>query len=1236
MAYDHTKCPFANTPEKRVRDPFAQLLQQLNKTFKFMKYKRRNRTLLWTVMKISFSQIAIMFCLAGIANAIPLSAQELLSRRVSLNVSKAPIHLVLAELEKTADVRFVYSAAVINSKQKVSVNAQNQKLDVVLETVFRKTNIAWDVMGGQIVLKKRTGERDLKNVGLALPEIMFSLVARNVSGTVVDAANNEGLPGVSILIKGLTRGTTTDEKGNFQLSLPDEPTVLTFSFVGYLSQDITVSSQSQISVRLSQDTRSLDEVVVTALGLQRKTKSLGYSVGEIKSDALTKVPQENAVNALTGKIAGVRVINTTPDLNSDPMILIRGYTSLSGNNSPLIVVDGLPTGNDVSVLSDLSADNIESVSVLKGPSAAALYGSRAGNGVLLITTKSGNKGKKGLGISVNSAFTATVPYKYVPIQQQFVTGSNGNFDQTSNLWWGPKMGTSVARFGTNGVATPLEPHPDNVKDFVNTGASFINDVTISNSNEKLSFSLSVSDTRGKGVYPKSNLRKDAIALSATYNFTNRLSVSGNFNYLNSGSDNNRGLSYDNYPYEDLYFTPNWLDINDLKNYWKEPNVQQNVWSNGFNNPWFTVNENINTFSKVRPYGNIKLNWNITDDLSLMTRVGGFNESYITNNRTAKSEKAVPNGGYSYISRSNQEINTDFLLNYKKTLGDFSLDASAGGNLFFQNNALATITGQSFVLPGLYTASNIDRASVNYTSTKNNKRINSLYGMASFGYKEAIFLEVTSRNDWSSTLPVNNRSYFYPSASLSVVVSDLFSLPTAISFLKLRGGWAKVGKDTNPYKLSMTLDKSTWGSNTVYSLPGTTPTSNLLPESIISSELGFDASFFKKRIGLNFTYYEVEDKKQITGVSVSGSTGYTAANVNAGVVQNKGLEISMRLVPVQTKNVIWDATFNFTKERSKLTALPEGVSNYQFWNRNNIYNQTSLGGKVGDLWGPDVKRVTEGQYAGWPLLNSNGAVQQSTTNINLGNVMPKFTLGFQTNLTVKRFTFSASIDWRQGGKYYSESMKRLTRDGRQDSWHKGDGSSTMTGILSNNSFNGDNSKLAAEIKSNPGKYNAMDGLTYVGGRTAELGGFNYGTAVSNGSFFPGVIAGANGEYIENFGETGTKYFRSDLIADPGAGYWSRGVQTWIYDASFIKLREFSVAYKLPESLARHIGSNGMSLSFFVRNLMLWTKAKNNLDPEATMMNNNDQFTPGTSYLFGFDRASFYPFSMTSGVKLNIQF
>lgn len=1182
-------------------------------------------------MKVSLKQLFLASIFAGISWAGALPAQDLLSRKISVSLQNRAMEDILADIEKKAQVKFTYQSQIIPDGRLYTVNYRNNRLSEVLDGLFGPLGIGYKILGRQVIMTRNQATAPFpggETEETALADI-------RIRGVISDE-KGDGLPGVNVLLKGTQRGTVTGEDGSYMIDVPDATAVLVFSFVGYITNEQAVGSRTIVSVSLDPDEKSLDEVVVTALGVQRKSRALGYSVGEVKSEELTRVPQENVVNSLNGRVSGVRVINPTPDLNSDPMVLVRGFTSLSGGNSPLIVIDGLPTGTDISVMSDLSADNIESVSVLKGPSAAALYGSRAGSGVLLITTKSGDKGKKGLGVRFNSAYTATVPYRFMPLQQRFANGSNGNFDQTSNLWWGPEMGTSVARFGTNGEATPLQSYPDNIRNFANVGNSYVNDITVSNNSDRLNFSLSLSDTRGTGVYPGSEIRKDAISLSAGYQISPALRISAHFNYLNSGSDNFRGLSYDNYPYEDLYFTPNWINLDDLRNYWQEEHVQQNVWANGFNNPWFTVYENINTFRKVRPYGNVKADWNIIDDLSLMVRIGGFNESHTTNNRTALSEKALPNGGYSYIARNLQEINTDFLLNYKKGVKDFSFDVSAGGNLLFQNNAFGSITGQRYVLPGLYTASNIDRSSVAYSNVEANKRINSLYGTASMGFREAVFLEISGRNDWSSTLPVSNRSYFYPSASLSVLVSDLVKLPEAISMFKLRGGWAKVGKDTSPYQLAMTLSRSTWGDNTTYSLPAKTPTANLLPESIVSSELGFDLLMFRRRLGLNFTYYELENRDQITGISVSGSTGFTAANVNAGVVRNRGLEVSLRAVALESKNLNWDFVFNFTKESSRLTALPEGVSNHQFWSRNNIYSQTTLDGKVGDLWGPDVVRVEEGPYKDWPILNNNGYVQLNTTNIRLGNVMPDFTLGMQTNLQVKRFTFSASLDWRQGGEYYSESMKRLTRDGRQDSWYKGDGSGTFTGILSNNSFNGDNEQLANEIRNNPGRYNAMDGLTYVGGRNAELGGFEYGGAIANGVFFPGVIQGSNGEYIENFGAEGTKYFRADLIADPGAGYWSRGVQSWIYDASFLKLREFAVAYALPEKLSRTIGAGGASLSLFARNIILWTKAKNYMDPEATAMNGNDQFSRSTNYLLGYDRASFYPWTMSLGLKLGVQF
>ncbi|CAL1518666.1 SusC/RagA family TonB-linked outer membrane protein [Chitinophaga sp. MM2321] len=1068
----------------------------------------------------------------------------------------------------------------------------------------------------------------------SLSWLMTNAQEKPITGVVVSSDGNIPLIGASVILKGTNTGAVTDVNGKFTIKANIGQT-LVVRYVGFPLKEVTIQNTAALTVQLDAQGTSLGGVVVTALGMKRTKRSLGYSVGEIKSEDISKVPQENVLNSLTAKVPGMKIINTTGEINSDPMVVIRGFKSLSGNDAPLIVVDGLPTGNDAGVLSDLSADNIESVSVLKGPSAAALYGSRAGSGVLLITTKNG-KGQKGLGVSVNSAYVASVPYKYVPLQQEFVTGSNGGFNETTNLWWGPRMGTSVARFGTNGEATPLTPHPDNVKNFVNVGNSYINDVSIRGSNDKGSFNLSLSDSRSSGVYPASELRKDAVSLSATYNITSKLRVAANFNYLNSGSDNFRAQSDNYHPYEDIYFTPNWADINELKDYWKEKDVKQNVWGSDFNNPWFNVYENVSGFRKVRPYGSVKLDWDITKDLSLMTRIGTFNESYTTESRTAKSEHNRPNGSYVNIASQSQEVNTDILLNYKKEIGDFSFNIAGGGNLFFSSESNTNVNGLKLILPGLYTAGNIDKSAVIYSSGKYKKRINGLMGTASVGYKELVYLDLTGRNDWSSTLPKDNRSYFYPSASLSIIASQLLHLPETISLLKLRGGWAKVGKDTDPYQLAMALDQSLWGDNTQFALPGTRPSSDLIPESIISSEVGLDFSLFKNRLGLNFTYYEMEDKNQITNVSVAPESGYLTANINAGIVKNKGVEISLNAVPIQTKSFRWDVNFNFTKEKSRITQLPSGVSNYQFWNRANIYNQTAVGGVVGDVWGNDVVRVKEGPYAGWPLLDDNGYVKLDPELKKIGNVMNDFSLGFQTNVTYKRFTVSASVDWRQGGEYYSESMKRLARDGRADSWFKEEGNGTFTGILSNKSFNGDNEKLAAEIKSNPGKYNAANGLTWVGGRDADYGGFEYGGSIPNGAFFPGVRPDGNGGYVENFGSPGTKYFRSDLIADPGSGYWSRGVQTWMYDASFIKLRELAVAYSFSDQVAKTISAKGVTLSAFMRNLILWTKAQNYIDPETAINNTNERQTSSKHYALGYDRAFMYPWTLTLGLKLNVQF
>lgn len=1068
---------------------------------------------------------------------------------------------------------------------------------------------------------------------LIAPFLWLSVDAQTtITGRVLSADKDAPLSGASVILTGNSTGARTDADGRFSINASIGSKIV-FSFIGYQSKEVTVKDGDALIIRLDPKGTELGEVVVTALGIGREKRALGYSVGEVKSDQLTKVPQENVINALTGKVAGLKISNTSNELSSDPQVIIRGIKSLSGNDAPLIVIDGLPTGTDASVLSDLSADNIASVTVLKGPSAAALYGSRAGSGVLLVTTKSGRGVKKGIGVSVNSSFSSSIPYHFVPEQQQFSSGINGVFDPTTQQqWWGPSMGTPAIQWNSNGQAVPLKPHPDNVKNFVNTGNSFINDVSFYGSNDQSSFNLSMSDTRATGLFPGAELRKDAVSLSASHNVTKTFRVSANIHLSTSGSDNFRVQSDDDYPYEDIYFVPNYIDVNDFKDYWEEKGLKQNVWDSHFNNPWFVAYESLSKFKQFRAYGNIKLDWDINKMFSLMARVGSYDQTYTTQTQHAKSELRKKLGQYAYSSSHSQELNTDILLTFKKRIGDISVNASGGGNLLFHNGLGSAISGNNLILPDLYTSSNINRSAVNYGSSFSKKRINSLYGVASVDYKNAVYLEFTGRNDWSSTLPVDNRSYFYPSVSMSLIVSDMLQLPEFISLVKLRGSWASVGKDTGPYQLMQTLAKSNWADRTTYSLPSTMANVNLKPESIVSTEGGLDLAFFNNRLGINMTYYEIEDRDQIMRVSTPSLTGFLLASVNAGIVRNKGIEIGLNATPVQSKSSTWNVGFNFTKNSSKLIQLPEGVNVVQFWSRTNQFNQTGLNGTVGDMWGNDVLRVKDGQYKNWPLLDGNGYVQRDPNLSRMGNVNNNFTLGFQSSFSFKRFTVSTSFDWRHGGEYFSESMLRLSRGGRQENWHKGPGSSTFTGILNSNSFSGDKDQLAQEIRANPGKYDGTDGLVWVGGRTKDLGGFPLSTSnIDNGAFFPGVRDDGQGGYTENFGGSDTKYFRAGLIADPGAGWWSKGTQTWLYDASFIKMREFAIAYNLPDKVAGAIKAQSLSLSLFVRNLIIWTKAKNNIDPESAYVSFD-----GSSYNQGWDRATMNPWTAVTGLKLNIQF
>lgn len=1152
------------------------------------------------------------------------------TKTLNLNMENATVKEVLSRIEQQSEFYFMYSSKFVDVNREVTVQVENKKIETVLDLLFAGSNISYTIKDRFIVL---TTPQYMQNGAF---DVFQQL---SVSGKVTDS-RKQPLPGVTVVVKGTTQGTVTDFDGNYSITNLPEKAVLQFSFVGMTTQEIEVAGRRNIDVVMSEAAIGLEEVVVTALGLKREKKALGYSVGEVQSEMMNRVPQKDLLGALAGKMSGVKITTTSNDVNGDTFVNIRGITSLAGNNNPLVVVDGVPTG-DQRVMKDISPDNIESVTVLKGPSAAALYGSRAGSGVILITSKSGKMSKKGIGVDVSIGSTYSVPYQYIELQNRFTSGISGVLNENSYQQFnGPEEGVSAIQWNTNGESKPLVFYDNLLRDYFETGLETVYDASVSGSYDRGSFRLGISHLDADGVYPGVELERNGVNLSTIYKITEKVKLSTNIDISNPSSGNYPMKNGGDTQYMAVYQIPPHVNINDLKDYWITPNILQKNINTAHDNPWFAAYELKDSFDRMRVFGNMKLDYQVLPNLNIMGRyaLNSNNEKRIY--RQAWSSyggdgggQNKPQGTYSETINNLREINADFLVSYKKEIGKFEIDPSVGGNMMTQRSYVMTAGGDPLVLPGLYTLSNVNRNGLTYTDNTYKKNIYSVYGILNLSYANMIFLEATARNDWSSTLPEDNRSYFYPSASLSVLLSEMVALPSWVSLFKLRTGLSQVGKDTDPYVIAQVLTQGTWGSNTTYTVPTSLPNINLKPEIAKAYEVGTDISIFNNRLGADFTYYKVQNTNQILNAATSAMSGYTSATINAGNVENHGFEVGFNAVPVQTKNVNWDFHLNFTRERSILKELTPGIDQFQFWESTQVYSWTKVGDHIGDIYVRDMIRVEDkdSPYYGWALLDSNGKLRRNNSAaIKAGNYMHDFMVGLQTSFSYKNFALSLSFDWRQGGEYYDQTMMRLARAGKVEYFQDNANSSTFTGILSNNSFNGDNNALANEIKSNPEIYQQN---VWVGGRTQDLGGFLYSNGVYEGAFFPGVRSDGKGGYIENFGAEGTKYVKAYDIFQPSGGYWDTGtINKWIYDASFVKLREIAVSYTLPESIANKLFTQSITISGFMKNIVLYAANKTNQDPESIY--NQNSITGVTNQGRSIWNAS--PIVMPVGFKVNVSF
>ncbi len=1134
----------------------------------------------------------------------------------------------------------------------------------------------------------------------------------HVKGIVSD--KNGPLVGVTVQEKGTRNLKSTNQSGAFEIDVKPDA-VLEFSFVGYSSLELAVNGRQDLTVQMEAGKgQELSGVVVTALGITRAKKSLGYSVGEIKGDDLNRVPETNVLNAMSGKVAGVTINSTGGSPTASVSVVIRGMRSLNSDNQPLFVIDGVPVKNSLSnisvnmgnsndidygnAISDLNPNDIESVSVLKGPSAAALYGSRAGNGVILITTKTGKK-SKGLGITFTSTNEFDKPYKYLPNNLDYTVGTDpyttANEFNSLNGKIVDLAGTNTYRFGTplnKGIKaiqwnSPLLPDGtyqeqdmvshQNLKNFVQTGLTSVNSVAVESATDKDNYRFSFTNTYNKGIVPTTGLTKNNLSLNIEHKMDDKLKLSSSINYTRSGSDHvvagNKGGVF-----QDVAYLSPSVDIRQLKNYWLVPGIQQRPaappvgvdaspdWNYGQlaaggnfdNNPYFTLNQVLNSYLRNRIYGNVKLDYQFNSHFNAFLR---YSQDLFYENRETKISKSYDqelNGYYGIQKIFQSENNTDFLGTYHNNFKDFSLSASVGGNIqYVTGNTLQTYSqsGVGIKTKELFNVSNISPAALRSNSYYNQKAIYSIYASTSLGYKDMAYLDLTGRNDWSSTLPLNNNSYFYPSASLSLLVNKFINFGKNVDMVKVRGGWASVGKDTDPYNLYGALNQGSFGSITVQSTSPTLKNPELKPEQAISTELGLELAFFKNRLHFEGTVYRSDNKNQILGINTPASSGFTSRQINAGEVRSEGIELTLGGTLIHNKDWNWNMNVNYTKNNSYIISLANGVPYYSFWQDGNsgswtyakgqaIPNQFNgdgspviSDGKLGQLWDNKILRVTDkaSPYYMWPLLDNGGFYQKAGNGAFnqkevVGNFNPKLLLGFQTSVSYKMLTLTASVDIRLGGTFFSQTYRYMGSDAamaRQENM----------GIPIPAANKSD---IPTYLKSNPNKFIKLSGLDQfrlVGGPTTETGGFPYtangNITINEGAFYPGVYSDGSGGYIENLGDPNLT--KLDNYEDAVTGGWSFARMS-MFDASYIKLKELTLSTQIAPKLVSRLKMQGISFGIYTRNIILWTKAKAGIDPEMAFQYQGGAQGNGSQFRQGIERYNITPWTIPLGVKLSLRF
>jgi len=1035
--------------------------------------------------------------------------------------------------------------------------------------------------------------------------ITDSVLAQEITvrGQVVSADNGDPLPGATVLVQGTQRGTSTDTEGNYELNNVPANATLVFSFTGFSNLTVAVDGRTTIDVELNPGIQRLDDVVVTAFGVERNKKALGYSVTEVSGDEFTEARTVNFGDAMQGKIAGVSVSNIGTGVGGSSRVIIRGNASLSGNNEPLYIIDGVPIDNSQlgsagmwggsdwgDGLTSINPDDIESVNVLKGGTAAALYGSRASNGVVLITTKSGAASagaSQGVGVEFNSNTTFERFVNTYDFQNEYGHGTNGNKPTTvgqaleyGGTAWGARLdGSDVFQF--DGVERPYIAHEDNYKDFYRTGYSSTNTIALMGGGENQSYRVSFSDLRNESIVPNSGMNRQTVSLATDGRWAERLTVNGRIQYTREDVQNRSRLSdapgNANYT---LAILPPSINVLDLKGPTDKLGAAEDGTELQYNNnifsqnPWWATHQFENSNIRDRIMGSGQVRFDLQDWLYIQGRVGLDWYTYRRTNLEPYGTAYIAQGAMNEIEQRVRERNFEYVIGFDRDFGDFAVNGLFGGSAMQRQFEELNARGSEFNIPFLHTIGNAGNTS--FTHGINKSGINALFGSAEVSYKDVLFLTGTARNDWFSTLPVESNSILYPSIGASFVFSDAFEMPDFITFGKVRASWAEVGGATDPYQLALNysiVGQGHQGAALGRITQTSVPNNQLVPLSLKEYELGFDVRLFDDKLGIDYAYYHKKTEDDIIQASISQTAGFASATVNVGEVVNRGHELMVRVAPVTSMEFDWDVSVNFAYNSNEVKQL------FQDSKILNVQDARALASAQHRIPFTDTdEEFFKGGYSmivgtahqrinGQKVYDADGLPVVDNKSRVLGSGIHPYSGGVKNNFFWKNFNLGFLVDFKFGGDIFTgtnsttfaNGMHKATLEGRENGL-------TISGV----DVNGDPQTwdIAPDDPNNEGLVTVQD-----------------------------------------------YYGRLSTIAE-----------NFVQDASFIKLREINLGYQLPQQLIGQTPLSGASVSFVARNLWLIYSETDNVDPESTYNTSNGQ---GLEW-FG------VPQTKSFGLNLNLQF